>query len=83
MSASVTYHMSLRIHEKIKDDRKKLYNEQDDAILDVIKSGLRIRFQIRIGSGFNRVGGSGSGIRIQEGKNEPQKKKKKLRNLMF
>jgi hypothetical protein len=37
--------------------------------------GLRIRIRIRIGSGFNRVSGSGSvfGIRIQEGKNDPQK----------
>jgi hypothetical protein len=38
-------------------------------------AGLRIR--IPIGSGFNRVCGSGSGIgiriRIQEGKNDPQK----------
>jgi hypothetical protein len=73
--------MSLRIHGKIKDDRKKLYNEQDDASLDVIKSGLRIRFPIRVESGFNRVSGSGSGIRIQEGKND--KRRKKLRNFMF
>ncbi len=39
------------------------------------KAGLRI--QIRIGSGFNRVSGSGPGfgirIRIQEGNNDPQK----------
>jgi hypothetical protein len=36
-------------------------------------AGLRIR--IRIGSGFNQVSGSGFGIkiRIQEGKNNPQK----------
>jgi hypothetical protein len=33
-----------------------------------LQPGLRIR--IRIGSGFNRVSGSGSGVRIQEGKNE-------------
>ncbi len=44
--------------------------------------------RILIGSGFNRVSGSGSGsvfgirFRIQEGKNDPQKKKK-LRNFMF
>jgi hypothetical protein len=37
------------------------------------QAGLRIRIRIRIGSGFNRVSGSGFGIRIQEGKNEPQK----------
>ncbi len=47
-----------------------------------IQSGQWIR--IPIGSGFNQVSGSGSvfGIRIQEGKNDPQKKKK-FRNLMF
>ncbi len=35
-------------------------------------------FRIRIGSGFNQVSGSGFGIRIriQEGKNDPQKYKK-------
>jgi hypothetical protein len=41
----------------------------------LLKTGFRIR--IRIGSGFNRASGSGSGfgiwIRIQEGKNDPQK----------
>jgi hypothetical protein len=43
---------------------------QEDA---VAQAGLRIR--IRIGSGINRVNGSGFGIRIriQEGKNDPQK----------
>jgi hypothetical protein len=39
--------------------------------------GLRvripIRIRIRIRSGFNRVSGSGFGIRIQEGKNDSQK----------
>jgi hypothetical protein len=40
--------------------------------------GIRIRMffaglRIRIGSGFNRVCGSGIRIRIQEGKNDPQK----------
>jgi hypothetical protein len=46
-----------------------------DLNLDLKHTGLRIR--IPIGSGFNRVIGSGSGfgiwIRIQEGKNDPQK----------
>ncbi len=40
------------------------------------KSGFRNRIRIRIGSVFNRAGGSGFGfgirIRIQEGKNDPQ-----------
>jgi hypothetical protein len=48
------------------------------------KPGLRIR--IRTGSGFNQVSGSGSAfgirMRIQEGKNDPQKQKKS-RNFMF
>jgi hypothetical protein len=38
--------------------------------------------RIRIGSGFNQVSGFGIQIRIQEGKNEPQKQKQK-RNFMF
>jgi hypothetical protein len=43
------------------------------ALLTALKAGLRIRN--RIGSGFNRVSGSGFGIRIriQEGTNDPQK----------
>jgi hypothetical protein len=39
----------------------------------LLLEGLRIR--IRIGSGLNRVSGSGFGIRIKEGKIEPQKEK--------
>jgi hypothetical protein len=41
-------------------------------------------FRIWIGSGFNQVRGSGSvpGIRIQEGKNDPENKKK-IRIIMF
>jgi hypothetical protein len=50
----------------------------------VSEAGFRLRR--RIGSGFNQVTGSGSvfGIRIkiQEGKNDPQKKKK-IRIFMF
>ncbi len=40
--------------------------------------------RIRIGSGFNQISGSGSGfgIRIQKGKNDPQKYKKS-RNFML
>jgi hypothetical protein len=34
---------------------------------------LQPELRIRIGSGFNRVSGSGFGIRIQEDKNDPQK----------
>ncbi len=45
---------------------------------ELSQAGLRIR--IRIGSGFDRVSGSGSGIRIwiriQQCKNDPQKYKK-------
>jgi hypothetical protein len=44
-------------------------------VTETLKS--RVADPIRIGSGFNRVCGSGSGfgirIRIQEGKNDPQK----------
>jgi hypothetical protein len=47
------------------------------CLFKCVSAGLRIRIRIRnrIGSGFNRVSGSGSGfgIRIQEGKNDPQK----------
>jgi hypothetical protein len=37
----------------------------------LFKARLRIQIRILIGSGFNRV--SGSRIRVQEGKNDPQK----------
>ncbi len=49
------------------------------ALSRPLKAGLWIRIRIRIGSVFNRVCGSGSvfgiriRIRIQEGKNDPQK----------
>ncbi len=47
--------------------------------------GFGIRIRIR--SGFNQVSGSvsksGFGIRIQEGKNDPQKEKFFYRNFMF
>jgi hypothetical protein len=48
-------------------------NEQVSKPSPVFQAGLRIR--IPIGSGFNRVSGSGFGIRIRipEGKNDPQK----------
>jgi hypothetical protein len=46
-------------------------------------AGFRIR--IRIGSGFNRVSGSGFGIRIriQEGKNDPPTKVEKKNLLKY
>jgi hypothetical protein len=46
---------------------------------------LKAVFRIRMGSGFNWVSGFGPGlgIRIQAGKNGPQKKGKKLGNFMF
>jgi hypothetical protein len=48
-----------------------------------LQAGFRIRIRISIGSGFNRVSGSGSvfGIRIQEGKNHDKQKKKKFKKF--
>jgi hypothetical protein len=47
----------------------------------VRKAVFRIRIQIV--SRFNQVIGSGFGIQIQEGKDDPQKNKQKLRKFMF
>ncbi len=60
-------------------------------LLFSLKSGfrIRIRIRIRIGSVFNRTIGFGSGsviwirIRIQEGKNDPQKFFSSLRMVYF
>jgi hypothetical protein len=51
---------------------------------EAILTGFHAVFRIRIGSGFNQISGSGSefGIRIPEGKNDPQNRKK-LKNFMF
>ncbi len=66
------------------------YNNSGEAIVDAEEEKRAITYQIaknkvcyihtsvRIGSGFSGVSGSGTcfAIRIQEGKNDPQKKKK-------
>jgi hypothetical protein len=62
---------------------KYVRREQHQERVRSKKAGLRIRIQI--GSGFNRVSGSGFGIliRIQEGKNDPQKWKSFLKVHVF
>jgi hypothetical protein len=51
---------------------------------EAIITGFYAVFRIRIGSEINEASGSGSeiGIRIQEGKNDPQNRKK-FKNFMF
>jgi hypothetical protein len=51
------------------------YNEsRSEQGLLVNQDSVQVSYQC-YGSGFNGVPGAGSGIRIQEGKNVPQKKK--------
>jgi hypothetical protein len=62
-----------------KTEQEEPKTEQEGSSGDV-KKEEKAGCRIRIGSGFSRVSGSGSvfgiRIRIQEGKNDPQKQKK-------